>query len=313
MNRAQSFTIGSGLGFAYEVFKTRPKSTISLLLISLLLSVGYMLASTLPMGLWGAPLSSALQSGDMVSFTRLNSLISLSHLLVSIFGVLAYVWLETVWLVFVLKGQSSFKPGWAVMGRVFLSFLVVYAVYLGTLFVTIVLAVIFITVLIVVGGDAGAMVSAGMIGLVALIILIAIMLRFSAVPAYVVLKGKFLLSTPISVAGRRWGTLLTAWLIWSVIYLLVIAIGWAIAFIIPGGFGQMVWDTVRQFDDPFVHYTVYAEAFSSASALAMFTLSIIPLSVLPLPMLLIARGLGAKLALAIEAEEQKGAVEEITG
>ena len=114
LNRAPSFTIGSGLGFAFDVFKARPSSTLFLAGLTLVLCLVMGVGGVAPMGLLGAELSAAEQSGQTARLLQLTGQLTLFSLLNSVVMCLVYAWLETVWLTLFVKGRLSLLPGWAV-------------------------------------------------------------------------------------------------------------------------------------------------------------------------------------------------------
>ena len=304
LNRAPSFTIGSGLGFAFDVFKARPSSTMLLAALTLVLSLVMGVGGFAPMGLLGAELSAAEQSGQTARLLQLTGQLSLISLMVSVVTCLVYVWLETVWLTLFVKGRFSLLPGWDVFGRVLISFVLVYAVFFGVYIVLIFILIIPVVIIIEIGGGSGWLVATTLI-VIGLLALAMLMLRFTAVPAYVVLKDKFLLKAPFSVAGRRWGSLMGSWLVWIVIYVLAMGSGLLISLAIPGGSGAVLGDIFEHLDDPYYQYQAYAGAFSSAGSLALFTLSMLLMNVVMVPLIMISRGIGTKLALAIDEEETR--------
>lgn len=305
LNRAPSFTIGSGLGFAFDVFKARPSSTMLLAGLTLALFLVMGVAGIAPMGLLGAELYAAEQSGQTARVLQLTGQLTLFSLLNWVVMCLVYAWLETVWLTLFVKGRFSLLPGWAVFGRVLISFVLIYAVFFGVYIVLIFILLIPAIMIMAIGVYAWSVAIGVLLFLIGLFALGMIMLRFTAVPAYVVLKDKFLLTRPFSVAGRRWGSLLGSWLVWIVIYYLVMGIGLVISLAIPGSFGAVLGDIFAHLDDPYYQYQAYAGVFSSAGSLALLTLSMLPMHVLMVASMMISRGIGTKLALAIDEEETR--------
>jgi len=302
------FTVMGALGFAAEVFKARPQSMIRFSLVSFALMLVSAGANFALMGQLAIPMMDAVRDGDTATFVRLNGYFSLSSMGITILTFLGYMWLEVVGLRLFLQGRLSWRFGGPVYGRLLVSYLVICGVWIGG-YLACVLATVLLGMVVLIPAAAFSAPELGIafigaLGLLGVIALMVLMVRFTAVPADIVLKDRFVLRPALADARRYWGRLLLVWLVWSVLYLVVMVLTIALTALFPHGWGRILWDMLSQLDNPYVQYEGYAMAFSSFGGGALFLISLVPAYLASVGLMMIARGIGAKLALTLADDAQ---------
>lgn len=306
---AHRFTVGGALGFGFEVFRARPGAVLILLggqtlIYLVLMSVQYGL-----MGHMARESVAAADAGDMATALTLNMNLSAYSSLFSLLGAPLWLWMEAVWLVLFMSGRFTLWPGWGALIRMTLGFILAFGVYLGGVIVLSIVFGIGAAVLVALhqgGAEAGSLwLVGGGVGLILLLVLLGVLALFTALPAHGV-TGRFELGAAIKTAWRNMGRLMLAWLGFAVIY----CVGFGASY---GLIGLAYLDQVKtlieslaaQPEDPLIIMRFYAELFPDVRETPLALLLTGAIMLVMSVLMMIARGIGAKLALSMPPPSEK--------
>lgn len=305
------FTVGGALGFGFQVLGARPRSVLVLLTAQTLIYVATTLSQLMLLGYMARQGIQAAEMGDSAGAYVQSMHLSTSSTLLSLLGLPFWIWLEAVWLTLFMTGRFTLWPGWAGMGRLALSMLILFGVYLGALF-----AIVFVVMLGVVfaalaaesgTGDSSVAVALLVLGLalVAFTGMIAALSVFSGLPAHA-LSGRLDIGAAIRTGWRHAGGLTLAWILFVLLYLLVMIIGYGgIALWVGDHVGMVFEDAFRDPTDPLLSMRLYAEVAPGPDKLGSSALVLTPILFFTGLVMIIGRGISAKLALSMPVPAEK--------
>ena len=310
---AHRFTLGGALGFGFDVFRARPKSVLILLIVQTLLYTALYLGQYMLLGYMARQGVQAAELGDSAGAYVLNMQFSSVSSVYSLLGLPLWLWLEAVWLTLFMSGRFTLLPGWAGIGRLALSWLILFGVYLASLFAVFLVSMIggVIAVMIIENGTGDSSVAVVLVAVgffVLLLLAMSVALAvFSGLPAHA-LSGRFDIGGAIRTGWRHAAGLTTAWIVFTILYMLVIVISYGV---IAAWVGEHV---VRTFEDafqnpsdPLMSMRLYAELVPGPDKLGISALVLLPVTFLMGVVMVMARGISAKLALSMPEPEQKAA------
>ena len=308
---AHRFTVGGALGFWVEVFRARPGAVLILLGLQTVLYTVIYLGQYMLTGYLARQGVQAAELGDSAQAYAINMQFSSLSSLYTLLGMPLWLWLEAVWLTLFMSGRFTVWPGWAGIGRLALSWLVVFGVYLAALVVFILVSSIggVVAVLMIESGAGDSSVAAVwvVVALSALVFLgmIAALSVFSGLPAHA-LSGRLDIGAAIRTGWRHAGGLIVAWIVFTLLYVLVVVISYGM---IAAWVGEHVVRTIEDVfqnpSDPLLSMRLYAELTPGPDQLGVSALVLLPLTFLIGLVMLIARGISAKLALSMPDQTEK--------
>lgn len=308
---AHRFTLGGALGFGLDVFRARPGAVWLLLAVQTLIYVAMALGQFLLLGHLARQGVMAADLGQGAeAFTRSLQFSSLSSL-ISFLGLPVWLWLEAVWLSLFMSGRLALWPGWAGIGRLCVSGLILFGVYVASLFVLVFVMMIgmVIAALAAESGTGDSAMAAAMVVfallLVATLVMIAALSVFSGLPAHA-LSGRFDIGSAIRTGWRHvWG-LTFAWILFLIFYMLVMGVSYGLAALAVGDHVLTTLDQViGSPDDPFLAMRLYARLLPGLDQAGVTALVLTPIMLAMGFVMLIGRGISAKLALSIPDPSEK--------
>ncbi|WP_430430252.1 hypothetical protein [Oceanicaulis sp.] len=303
------FTVLGALGFGLEVWRSRPAPTTFLVVLQALF---YLAMTGLQMGLLGASARQgvqALEAGDTAGLfmASLNSSGYSSLLMLVSYPLI--LWLETVALVLFMSGRFSLWPGWASLGRLTLSALIIFAVYMAAIIVLSIFGVIIAITLIVMAestGDSGLAIGMGAgLGAVGFLGLVALVSLFTALPGRAV-TGALDMSGSISIARAHWLRLILVWVLAMGLYLVVMIVGYGLVWAVHSELIRAAWESLLAApQDPYVSLYMYEALLPRAETALWLVLSMAPVMVMMCVVMMVWRGIVAKLALSMPNPSEK--------
>ena len=311
MTPAHRFTVGGALGFGFEVLRARPVAVLFLLIGQTLIYVVMSLGQFMLLGYMARQGIQAADAGDSAAAFVQNMQFSTTSSLFSLFGLPVWLWLEAVWFTLFMSGRFVLWPGWAGLGRLALSWLIVFGVYIAACF-----AVFFV---ILIGGvvamlaaetgtgdsSVAAMLVVFALSLIAFVVMIAALSVFSGLPAHA-LSGRFEIGAAVRTGWRHVMGLTTAWIVFFILYMLVTVISYGgIAFWVGDHVVSTFEEMVRNPADPLLSMRLYAELVPGLDKLGVSLLVLTPMMFFIGLVMMIGRGISAKLALSMPEPEKK--------
>jgi len=309
MTPAHRFTVGGALGFGFEVLRARPGAVGFLLVFQTLVYAVIMVAQFGLIGHFAREGVMLADAGDTAGAFVVNMRLSAVSSLFSLLTAPFWLWLEAVWLVLFMRGHVTFWPGWGNLGRMTLGFMILFGVYIGAviiLTVVMALAIVILSLIAEGGGDPRVLVSIGvLLGLAMFVLMMAGLALFSALPAHGV-TGRFEIGQAIRTAWRHMGGLVFAWLVFGVLYLVVISVCYGLLAL---GFldeiRAMMDSFIKQPEDPLIAMRFYAWVIPQTQDLPLMMLVMAPIMLIMGVLMMIGRGISAKLALSMPDPEKK--------
>ena len=308
---AHRFTLGGALGFGFEVFRARPGAVWLMLAAQTVIYVVMALGQFLLLGHLARQGVMAADLGQSAeAFTR-SMQFSLVSSLISFLGLPVWLWIEAVWLTLFMSGRLALWPGWAGIGRLCVSWLVLFGVYVVSLFV-LVFVVMIAAIIAMLAAESGtgdsslaAVLVAFVLSLIAALALITALSVFSGLPAHA-LSGRFDIGAAIKAGWRHvWG-LTFAWILFFILYMLVMAVSYGLAAL---AVGDHVLSTLNQVigspDDPFLAMRLYARLLPGLDQAGISALVLTPIMLAMGLVMLVGRGISAKLALSMPNPSEK--------
>lgn len=308
---AHRFTVGGALGFGFQVFGARPKSVLVLLIGQALIYVAMTLGQLMLLGYMARQGIEAADAGDAASafaqsmkFSSVSSLLSFASLPV-------WLWMEAVWLTLFMSGRFTLWPGWAGLGRLTLSWLILFGVYLAAFFAVffVIMIGMVVAMLAAESGTGDSSVAAVLVvlalALIGGVVMIAALSVFSGLPAHA-LSGRFDIGAAIRAGWRHVAGLTTAWIVFTFLYMLVMVISYgAIALMVGDYVMRMMEMLVQNPQDPLITMRFYARLTPGPDQAGISALVLTPVMVLMGVVMLVGRGIGAKLALSMPNPSEK--------
>ncbi|EAP91339.1 hypothetical protein OA2633_04156 [Oceanicaulis sp. HTCC2633] len=306
---AHRFTVGGALGFGFAVLRARPGAVAFLLVLQAVVFAALMAVQYGLMGRMAREGLMLAEAGDMVEALALNMRLSGLSSLFSVISAPLWLWLEAVWLVLFMSGRFTLWPGWGNLGRMTLGFIVIFGVYFAAL---IVLVIVMTTSLVGValvqesGGDpAGIGVIALVLGLILFGLMLAGLALFTALPAHAV-TGRFDIGQAVSTAWRHLVGVCIAWLVFFLVYLLAMAVVYGVYTVNVMDEVLAMMETIStRTEDPFIMMRLYAETLPTDQDLPWMGLTSASVMLIMGVIMLMGRGVSAKLALAMPAPSEK--------
>ncbi len=306
---AHRFTVGGALGFGFGVLRARPGAVAFLLVLQAVVFAALMAVQYGLMGRMAREGLMLAEAGDMVEALALNMRLSGFSSLFSVISAPLWLWLEAVWLVLFMSGRFTLWPGWGNLGRMTLGFIVIFGVYFAAL---IVLVIVMTTSLVGValvqesGGDpAGIGVIALVLGLILFGLMLAGLALFTALPAHAV-TGRFDIGQAVSTAWRHLVGVCIAWLVFFLVYLLAMAVFYGVYTVNFMDEVLAMMETIStRTEDPFIMMRLYAETLPTDQDLPWMGLTSASVMLIMGVIMLMGRGVSAKLALAMPAPSEK--------
>ncbi|MGJ3233343.1 MAG: hypothetical protein ACFE0P_16260 [Oceanicaulis sp.] len=290
------FTAGAAIGYAWVIFRTRPVSFVRLALIQAVVFALIGFASFALMG-WAGRSAALPVEEQMAAVLRAGAAVSTLNLVMLV----VIVWLEAAWLDVFLNRRLRFWPGWGPYGRLLLSFVIAFAVFMGGY-----LAIVFVGLLLALLAGAAAGVLAGaLVGVAAVAgffaFLIFVQMRFTALPALVHSGRGLPVGRALGLARGRLGALFLSWLAYAGLYVVVTAAAFAIFTLMPGGPWRSLQAALAEPDNPLAQYAAYTPLIESAGAAALGFAALVVMNLLFTPLTALSRGIGVRLALEAES------------
>lgn len=300
---AHRFTVGGALGFGLEVFRARPGAVLTLLALQTLIYLAHTVFQYGIIGQLAREGVMAADAGDMAEAFTINMNLSAFSSLFWLLSAPLWLWLEAVWLVLFMSGRFTLWPGWGNLGRMTLGFIILFAVYMGSLIalmVVMALGVVIFTLIHQGGGDAGLLTRiGGFLGLLLLIVFLAALALFSALPAHGVM-GRFDIGQAVRTAWRHMGGVVFSWIVFILLYLIVMAITYGLVGLAFHDQIRTVIETLStQPSDPLFALRLYAVILPETQDLPVLAMVLAPPMLVLSAMMVIGRGIGAKLALSM--------------
>ena len=294
------FSASAGLGYGWVIFRTRPLPTIRLGLVQAAIYAGLSLWMLIAMGRAGQDMMAAGEDPAALTAALGGMFVGLAPVYLAMMA--GAVLLEAAWLRLFLDGRARVRLG--DVGWTFLSFALIFAVFMGGYIVTALIAGIGIGVAAAAGSVLAA-VLAGLASLVGFFVFCAlVMTGFTALPALAVQRGAFPLGRAFGLARARRGAVLLAWLGFALIYVVVLGASAALMFALPSGYGEAMAAQFANPENPFAQYEVYAWLAQSPGLMALHGAALFVQSVLVAGVGMVSRGIGVRLVL--DAEDAAG-------
>lgn len=308
---AHRFTVGGALGFGFDVFRARPGAVLCLLIGHTLI---YVALAVVQFSLFGELARAGVQAaemGDAGEAYALSLQFSSASSLISLLGLPLWIWMEAVWLTLFMRGRFTLWPGWAGLGRLTVSGLILFGVYLAAflvLFVVMMIGIVFAILAAESGTGDSAVAAFGVVLALCLIGglgLVAILSVFSGLPAHA-LSGRFDIGGAIRAGWRHVLGLTLAWVLFLILYMLVMVVSYgAIGFSV----GERVANTfdmlLQNPEDPLITMRLYALLMPGVDQAWMTALVLTPVMFSMGVVMMIGRGISAKLALSMPEPDQK--------
>lgn len=308
---AHRFTVGGALGFGFDVFRARPGAVLCLLIGHTLI---YVAVAVVQFSLFGELARAGVQAaemGDAGEAYALSLQFSSASSLISLLGLPLWIWMEAVWLTLFMRGRFTLWPGWAGLGRLTVSGLILFGVYLAAflvLFVVMMIGIVFAILAAESGTGDSAVAAFGVVIALCLIGglgLVAILSVFSGLPAHA-LSGRFDIGGAIRAGWRHVLGLTLAWVLFLILYMLVMVVSYgAIGFSV----GERVANTFDMLfqnpEDPLITMRLYALLMPGVDQAWMTALVLTPVMFSMGVVMMIGRGISAKLALSMPEPDQK--------
>jgi hypothetical protein len=253
----------------------------------------------------------AAEMGDAGEAYALSLQFSSASSLISLLGLPLWIWMEAVWLTLFMRGRFTLWPGWAGLGRLTVSGLILFGVYLAAflvLFVVMMIGIVFAILAAESGTGDSAVAAFGVVIALCLIGglgLVAILSVFSGLPAHA-LSGRFDIGGAIRAGWRHVLGLTLAWVLFLILYMLVMVVSYgAIGFSV----GERVANTfdmlLQNPEDPLITMRLYALLMPGVDQAWMTALVLTPVMFSMGVVMMIGRGISAKLALSMPEPDQK--------
>jgi hypothetical protein len=309
MTPAHRFTVGGALGFGFEVLRARPVAVLTLLGLQTLI---YLALTMVQYGVMGPIAREGLllaEAGNMGGAFALNMRLSGFSSLFSLISAPLWLWIEAVWLVLLMSGRFTLWPGWGSLGRLTLSYVIIFGVFFAFFVVLTFMIATGLVVFALVQESGGDPVMAGVVsaalGLILLVLVLVGFALLSGLPAHSV-TGRLDIGQAVSTAWRHLGRVCVAWLVFMLVYTLIMAVTYgAYAINFMDEFRAMMETISAQTQDPFLMLRVYAETMPSGRDLLMLVLNTAPAMLISSAIMMIGRGISSKLALSMPEPEKK--------
>ena len=308
---AHRFTVGGALSFGVEVFRARPGAVLTLLIGHTLIYVVMAVGQFVLFGELARTGMQAVERGDAAEAYALSMQFSSASSLISLLGLPLWVWMEAVWLTLFMSGRFTLWPGWAGIGRLTVSGLILFGVYLAAflaLFFVIMIGIVF-AMLAAESGTGDSAVTAFLVVIALCLIgglgLVAILSVFSGLPAHA-LSGRFDIGGAIRAGRRHVVGLTLAWVLFLILYMLVMVVSYgAIAFSVGDQVANTFEMLLQNPEDPMITMRVYALLMPGVDQAWITALVLTPVMVSMGLVMMIGRGISAKLALSMPNPSEK--------
>ena len=309
---AHRFTVGGALGFGFEVLKARPQSVLILLIGQALIYVVLTLGQFILMGDLARQGIQAVEMGNAADAYAVSMQFSSASSLFSLLGLPLWLWLEAVWLTLFMTGRFTLWPGWAGLGRLTLAGLILFGVYIVSLFVLVFVVMIGVVVAMLVAesgtGDSSvaALLTVLALAVLAVFAMIAVLSLFSALPAHALSGRPFEIGAAIRTGRRHLMGATVSWFVFLVLYMLALILSYgAIALMVGDHVVNTLNTVIETPQDPLMSMRLYAQLAPGADQALMSALFLMPVMLVMGVIMLIGRGISAKLALSMPPADEK--------
>lgn len=314
---AERFSAGRALGFFIEVFRARPAGFIALCVLHVVGYTALSVLGSLAMAHYGIDYMQAVLGGEASQFGPAWARYMGASSAATLIGIVITLWVETVWLRFMVSGQARLLPRAGDLGRVLLAFIVFFGVFFAggiaaglvvafAMFVGMALEQAFLAAVL----GIAVMIAAGLAA-------IWLLVRLSPFAALSVLERRIALAETFTGTRAVFWPLLGAWFLFILIYLAVMVLMFVVLWLMPGAYSEALTAPFTAFGDPMAQFRAYEAAFETPHAVLVTVVSIAVTATLGLPVVLVGRSIAARAALDISAARKQAgpdrSQEEVSG
>jgi len=291
------FSASGALGYAWVIFRSRPVNFLRLAGLQALMFAALSFAMFWVMG-WGGLETSG---GVEMQAARMLRAIALMTAVYP-FMLILTIWIEAMWLDLFFGRTPRLWPGWGDYGRLLVSFLIVFAIFMAGCIGVLFTGGIFVGLVAALGGVGPAIV----VGLGAfasfLVFLLLVQMRLSAFPGLVFRNRRINLALAWRLSRGRLGALTLAWAGFAGLYVVLMIPAVLVFAFMPVGPFEALRLALENPDDPFAQYRAYAPLVRDPGAAWLTFALLVVTNLIFTPVMAMSRAIGVRLALEDEAE-----------
>lgn len=291
-----AFKAGAALGYGPTILRQRPITFAQLSVVQAVLFTIPALAVFYVMGVMGQDVMDVADDPIALMQTQLRMSLITSGINLLIYA--GAVWIEAVWLELFMNNRVKLFPPISRMLWLLLSFVIIFAIFFAGYFV---IFMVFMVAAIFAGTSSGlaAGVIVGVIGVLVFVVLsLVVMSRFSALPAMTYQEKELTLGKAWSLARANQGSLMLAWLGFGGLYLIFMAIYFAVLLAAVGAFADAIIYQFENLENPYAQYEAYAALVENPGNLVALGLVFLFAGFAYSIISAISRGIGVSLALS---------------